>query len=173
MVQRSGVFFHDWTGEFSIKLTYETVISASYVGVEQRRAMRSANKPQIEVHKTMLLNAAKMRDLLSRQFNQELYIPLDVEWLKGTRGTNKITAITALTNHYFLKNISGLYLMDEDENRQAITGISGQDINLAGNLAGTSNFFYPAIKAFTRDLPANFETDMMVKIDMTFEQILS
>lgn len=163
------IFSHTWSENFKIKITYETKIFESFFKKEQRRALRTY--PKIEMARSIILEKEDARKMLSRNFNNVVYIPLDMEVFSGVRGTKTVTSDVSLTNFFFLNNLNNVYLIDDDENRSKVTSIVGKVINLDASILGTGTIFYPCLKCFIKSLNFNYETDTIISLGVTAEQV--
>ena len=165
------IIWHNWKSDYKIKLTYETIIFESHLKKEQRRALRTEPLLQFSIS-ALFLERNDAQSFLGLEL-QEIYLPIETEFFEGTRGaagTKKVTATSSITYHWLLKNISNLYLIDNDENQAAIVSIVGNVINLDQDLAGTSNDFWPATKCFLKDVDQSYLTDSAIETPLLFEQ---
>lgn len=166
------IIWHNWKSDYKIKLSYETIIFESHLKKEQRRSLRTEPLIQISILASFL-DRNDAQSFLGLSLST-FYLPIEIEYFTGTRGaagTKKITVSSSITYHWYLKNISNLYLLDNDENRAVITSIVGSQINLDQDLAGTSTDFWPAIKCFVKDIDQKFLTDNALETALLFEQI--
>lgn len=161
---------HEWSVPLGIRLAYETTVYQSYYRAEQRRALRT--KPLLEVRKNLVFEATDAQKFLA-SIAEEVYIPIDQEYIYGTRGFLKVTTTTDLSYYYFLKNLDNVYLIDEDENLAKVASVVGSTINLVTNISGTSKHMYTAIKAYYKNASIQYETDGLISLGVTFLQIRS
>lgn len=163
------LLIHNWDSDLKIKLSYETKIFESFFKKEQRRALRT--EPRIEVSKNILCESQDAKEILGRNFNTTFYVPLDMEFFLGARGSKKIVASTDISAFFFLNNLSGLYIISEDEYTSKIVSVIGTSINLESTIEGASNNFYTAIKVFIKNIDFQYESDGIVSTNIIFQQV--
>lgn len=166
------MLWHHWDEDYKIKIKYETMIFASFYKKEQRRALRTIPLLEISIGVTALQHIDSQAFLGLEWEN--LYIPIEPEIFTGTRGapgSKTVTTTSDISYHYFLKNITGLYLVDEAGNVASIVSVVGTTITLSQDIAGTSSNFYPAIKAITKNINSTFITSRILSCPLIFEQV--
>lgn len=166
------MLWHDWKNAYTIRLKYETMIFESSLGKEQRRGLRTVPLLEISMNVTAVQHT-DTQSFLGRQW-EYIYAPIEIEGFTGTRGgagSKTVTITSDVSYYFFLKHISGLYLIDEDGNHAAIVSIVGTTITLDQDIAGTSTDFWPAIKAVTKNANSTLVTSRVLTGSLSLEQV--